>query len=188
MWLVCLLLVGSSAGAAALDHRVVPASAATLGSAADSSAAAAAAAAAAGELLPGVADVCAHMDPSETCSPEICDLQPHTTVRLEAKTYFQNTSVVLPEGANLIGAGINKTIVISCGAPSSGRRGFILGNDTYLGHYTWQGLQASRGNFDAAVGTPGCLQPHNDGYPKHPFVCTGGFIPGHGDGAGVQVR
>ena len=121
----------------------------------------------------------------------------------------------------LTGAGINKTIVVACGPPSSGRRGFVLGNHSYLGHYTWQvgsfedveaiqtpgstaiclygsslmkytsrrlsnfnvhdsaatwqGLQAHRGNFDAAVGTPGCLQPHDDGYPKHPFVCTGGF-------------
>jgi hypothetical protein len=31
--------------------------------------------------LPGLVDVCAHLDPSETCSPEICDLRPHTTVR-----------------------------------------------------------------------------------------------------------
>ena len=52
--------------------------------------------------LPGLADVCAHLDPSETCSPEICSLQPHTTVRLEAKTYYQNTNIVLPEGAQLI--------------------------------------------------------------------------------------
>ena len=139
-----------------------------------------------GPPLPGLADVCAHLNPSETCSPEICELQPHTTVRLEPKVYYQNTSIVLPEGVQLIGAGINKTIVIACGAPSSGRRGFILGNNTYLGHYTWQGLQAHRGNFDAAVGTPGCLQPHDDGYPKHPFVCSGGFIPPDGDGAGVQ--
>ncbi len=126
------------------------------------------------------------MDPSETCSPEICNLQPHTTVRLKAKKYYQNTSIVIPQGAQVIGAGINKTIIISCGAPSSGRRGFILGNNSYLGHYTWQGLQAHRGNFDAAVGTPGCLQPHNDGYKRDPFVCTGGFIPADGDGAGVQ--
>ena len=101
--------------------------------------------------------MCAHMSPAETCSPEICELRPHTTVRLEAKIYYQNTSIVLPEGARLIGAGINRTTIIACGAPSSGRRGFILGNHSYLGHYTWQGLQAQRGDFDAAVGTPGCL-------------------------------
>ena len=127
--------------------------------------------------LPGRADVCAHLAPSETCSPEICNLKPYSTVRLEAKTYYQNTSVQLPEGTQLIGAGINKTIIIACGAPSSGRRGFILGNNSYLGHYTWQGLQAKRGNFDAAIGTPGCLSAGG---------CDGGCIPPDGDCVGVQ--
>ena len=59
----------------------------------------------------------------------------------------------------MIGAGVNKTFVVACGSPSSGsassgRRGFILGNHSYLGHFTWQGLQKKGGNFDAAVGTP----------------------------------
>ena len=138
-----------------------------------------------GPPLPGLSDVCAHLSPDDTCSPEICTLKPHTTVQLEAKTYYQNRSIELPQGVRLIGAGINKTIVVACGPPSSGRRGFILGNNTYLGHYTWQGLHAHRRNIDAAFGTPGCLQPHDDGYSKHPFVCSGGFIPERGDGAGV---
>eukprot|EP01047_Picozoa_sp_COSAG01_P065956 COSAG01_NODE_9010_length_2583_cov_3.615539_1_plen_584_part_00 len=130
-----------------------------------------------GPALPGRADVCADLDPQHRCSPEICDLQPHSTVRLEAKTYYQNTSIQIPEGTQVIGAGINKTIIVACGAPSSGRRGFILGNHSYLGHYTWQGLQAKRSNFDAAVGTPGCLS--TDG-------CNGGCIPPDGDCVGVE--
>ena len=137
--------------------------------------------------LPGLADVCGHLDPAERCSPEICDLKPHATVRLAAKTYYQNASIQLPEGAVVVGAGINKTFVISCGAPSNGRnparRGFILGNHSYLGGFTWQGLQASRGNFDAAVGTPGCRHP-NHAHPGAP--CQAGCIPEGGDCAGVE--
>ena len=96
-------------------------------------------------------------------------------VQLEAKTYYQNRSILLPEGARLSGSGVNKTYIIACGAPSSGRRGFILNNNSYLGHFTWQGLQATRGGFDSAVGTPGCLSTS----------CQGGCIPIDGDCAGV---
>ena len=67
---------------------------------------------------------------------------------------------------------------LRCGAPSSGRRGFVLGNHSYLGHYTWQGLQARRGDFDAAVGTPGCMS-HTRCDPR---AC----IPAGGDCAGVM--
>ena len=137
--------------------------------------------------LPGLADVCGHLAPAERCSPEICDLKPHATVRLAAKTYYQNASIQLPDGAVVVGAGINRTFVISCGAPSNGRnparRGFILGNHSYLGGFTWQGLQASRGNFDAAVGTPGCRHP-NHAHPGAP--CQAGCIPEGGDCAGVK--
>ena len=125
--------------------------------------------------LPGVADVCANLSAAERCSPEICSAQPHTRVKLEARTYYHDRSIMLPPGAALIGAGVNRTFVIACGEPSAGRRGFILNNDTYLGHLTWQGLQASRGNFDAAVGSPGCLSS----------TCSGGCIPAGGDCAGI---
>jgi hypothetical protein len=67
---------------------------------------------------------------------------------------------------------------VACGVPSSGRRGFILGNHSYLGHFTWQGLQKGRGNFDAAVGTPGCL---STGDCSASVQC----IPPDGDYAGV---
>ena len=124
------------------------------------------------------------MQPSETCSPEICALKPNTTVLLGAKTYYQNRSIQLPEGAQVIGAGVNKTFVVACGPPSSGstssgRRGFILGNHSYLGHFTWQGLQSKRGNFDAAVGTPGCLDPGG-------CSASAQCIPPEGDCAGVM--
>ena len=128
--------------------------------------------------IPGLSDVCQNI--SVQCSPELCNpdiLKPNAVVLLEATTYYQNASIVLPPGASIIGAGINKTYVVSCGAPSSGRRGFVLGNNSYLGHLTWQGLQASRGNFDAAVGTPGCFAED---------CGSGGCIPENGDCAGVQ--
>lgn len=126
-------------------------------------------------LIPGLDDVCAHLSDSERCSPEICRMVPYQHIQLEAQTYYQDRSILLPEGVNLVGAGINKTFIVSCGLPSSGRRGFILNNNTHLGHFTWQGLQASRGGFDAAVGTPGCLDA----------TCQGGCIPPEGDCAGV---
>ena len=84
-------------------------------------------------------------------------------VQLEAKVYHTDREILLPEGAHLIGAGVNKTRIVSCGTPgasnwvSSGRRTLILNNNTYMGHFTFQGLSTSRGNFEGAVGTPGCL-------------------------------
>ena len=99
--------------------------------------------------LPGLGDVCSELGADvPRCSPEICEMEAGVKVQLEAKTYYHDRPVVLPAGSELIGAGVNKTLVVSCGRPSSGRRGFLLGNHTYLGHLTWQGLQASRGNFD----------------------------------------
>eukprot|EP01047_Picozoa_sp_COSAG01_P072731 COSAG01_NODE_11645_length_1889_cov_1.071508_4_plen_137_part_01 len=35
-------------------------------------------------------------------------------------------------------------------------RGFILGNNTHIGNFTWQGHSPSRGAFSGAVQTPGC--------------------------------
>jgi hypothetical protein len=118
------------------------------------------------------------MTAAEKCSPEICNLTAGATVRLEARTYYQDRSVQLQPGSRLVGAGINRTMIVACGLPSSGRRGFILNNNSYLGHFTWQGLQASRGNFDAAVGTPGCMR--SDCSP------SGGCIPPDGDCSGVK--
>jgi hypothetical protein len=107
--------------------------------------------------IPGLADVCAHLSTDEKCSPEICSMKPHAQVLLGASVYYVDKEVQLPEGAELRGAGVNKTRIVSCGAPSSGRRTLVLGNNTYIGHFTFQGLQARRGNFEGAVGTPGCL-------------------------------
>lgn len=80
--------------------------------------------------LPGLADVCTHLPASERCSPEICSIAPRAHVQLEARTYYQDRALVLPAGARVVGAGINKTIVVNCGAPSTEMRGFILGNNT----------------------------------------------------------
>eukprot|EP01079_Euglenida_sp_SAG-EU17-18_P009118 gene9118-8219_t len=35
------------------------------------------------------------------------------------------------------GAGVNPTFIVSCGAPSSARIGFVLGNNAHLGGVTW---------------------------------------------------
>ena len=103
------------------------------------------------------ADLCAGA--AETCSPAICNLKPHTTVHLEARTYFLDRQVWLPPGARILGEGPGKTVIKACGkylspdvirqdkaadvlggcnsytkavgGKSSGRRGFLLGNDTY---------------------------------------------------------
>ena len=129
--------------------------------------------------VPGLDDVCAHLPSSQPrCSPEICNLtEMGARVVLEAQTYYQDRVVVLPSGANVVGAGINRTFVVNCGPPSSEMRGFILGNDTYIGHFTWQGHSPSRGSFSGAVQTPGCA----DTMACDPTRC----IPTGGDCAGA---
>ena len=107
--------------------------------------------------VPGVEDVCGHLSAAERCSPEICAMEAHVRVQLEDRVYYTDREILLPEGAGLVGAGVNRTRIVSCGAPGSGRRTLILNNDSYLGHFTFQGLSPSRGNFEGAVGTPGCL-------------------------------
>ena len=107
--------------------------------------------------IPGLGDVCGHLSDAQKCSPAICNMKPHTRVQLEAKVYYIDREVLLPEGAQLIGAGVNKTRIVACGEPSSGRRTLVLNNDSYAGHFSFQGKSASRGNFEGAVGTPGCL-------------------------------
>ena len=71
--------------------------------------------------IPGLSDVCRHLTEAEKCSPEICDMnQPYARVQLEARVYYTNKEILLPEGVQLIGAGVNKTRIVSCGEPSSG--------------------------------------------------------------------
>ena len=108
---------------------------------------------------------------------EICDVSAGALVRLEARTYYQDRAVVLPAGARLVGAGINKTVVVNCGVPTTEMRGFILGNNTYVGGFTWQGNSPSRGPFSGAVQTPGCAGTG----PCDPSQC----IPVGGDCAGA---
>jgi hypothetical protein len=128
--------------------------------------------------LPGLGDVCAHLPTSEPrCSPEICSIAAGSRVQLEARTYYQDRVVPLPAGASVVGAGINKTVIVNCGAPSTEMRGFILGNDTYVGHFTWQGHSPSRGGFSGVVQTPGCADTGACNLSK--------CIPAGGDCAGA---
>ena len=85
--------------------------------------------------------------------------------------------MVVPAGASVVGAGINKTFIINCGPPSTVMRGFVLGNDSYVGRFTWQGHSPSRGPFSGAVQTPGCAGTG----PCDPTQC----IPHGGDCAGA---
>ena len=128
--------------------------------------------------VPGLGDVCAHLPTSEPrCSPEICSIAAGSRVQLEARTYYQDRVVPLPAGASVVGAGINKTVIVNCGAPSTEMRGFILGNDTYVGHFTWQGHSPSRGGFSGVVQTPGCADTGACNLSK--------CIPAGGDCAGA---
>ena len=108
----------------------------------------------AGPPVPGLEDVCAHLP--QRCSPEICNIAAGDHIQLEARTYYQDRVVILPTGARVVGAGINRTVIVNCGAPSTQMRGFILGNDTYIGNFTWQGHSPNRGPFSGVVQTPGC--------------------------------
>lgn len=129
--------------------------------------------------LPGKGDVCAGFAASTPrCSPEICNIASGAQVQLDARTYYQDRVIALPARAVLVGAGINKTIIVNCGSPSTEMRGFILGNDSYIGNFTWQGHSPSRGEFSGAVQTPGCA----DTGPCNVSRC----IPTGGDCAGVQ--
>eukprot|EP00937_MAST-01D_sp_MAST-1D-sp2_P004790 g4790.t1 len=100
------------------------------------------------------------------CSPEICDLKPGQFRRLAPGTYYHNRQIFLPEGSAIIGAGINKTYIIACGTPAASacnlteRRGFLMGNDTYIGNFTFRGREDARSGCPlggAMVETPGCL-------------------------------
>ena len=128
--------------------------------------------------VPGLGDVCAHLPASELrCSPEICNITAGAHVQLEARTYYQDKALVLPAGARLVGAGINKTVVVNCGEPSTEMRGFILGNNTFIGHFTWQGHSPSRGEFSGVVQTPGCADTGDCNLSR--------CIPAGGDCAGA---
>ena len=93
-------------------------------------------------------DLCAGA--STQCSPEICDLEPGQVQRLARGTYYHNKQISLPKGSAIIGAGINVTYIVACGPPlASGcnmneRRGFLMGDDTYVGNFSFTGRENSR--------------------------------------------
>ena len=100
------------------------------------------------------------------CSAEICDLQPGQISRLEPGTYYHNKQIFLPTGSAIIGAGINVTHIVACGPPLPSRcnlterRGFLMGDDTYVGNFTFAGRESRRGGCSLGAGlieTPGCM-------------------------------
>lgn len=99
------------------------------------------------------------------CSPEICDLKPGQLSRLKPGTYYHNRQIFLPEGSGIIGAGINKTYIVACGRQlASGcnmteRRGFLMGDNTYVGNFSFTGRENKRSGCPLGGGmieTPGC--------------------------------
>eukprot|EP01046_Picozoa_sp_COSAG06_P034186 COSAG06_NODE_3559_length_5187_cov_13.975236_5_plen_419_part_00 len=99
------------------------------------------------------------------CSPEICDLRPGQVQRLKPGTYYHNKQIFLPAGSAIIGAGINVTHIVACGRQlASGcnmteRRGFLMGDDTYVGNFSFTGRENKRSGCPLGGGlieTPGC--------------------------------
>tara|TARA_B110000208_G_scaffold176848_1_gene223557 strand:+ start:151 stop:3924 length:3774 start_codon:yes stop_codon:yes gene_type:complete len=100
------------------------------------------------------------------CSAEICDLQPGQLSRLKPGTYYHDKQIFLPQGSGIIGAGINLTYIVACGLPLASRcnlterRGFLMGDDTYVGNFTFAGRENTRGGCSLGAGlieTPGCM-------------------------------
>ena len=100
------------------------------------------------------------------CSAEICDLQPGQISRLKPGTYYHDKQIFLPQGSAIIGAGINVTHIVACGLPLASRcnlterRGFLMGDDTYVGNFTFAGRENKRGGCSLGAGlieTPGCM-------------------------------
>ena len=103
---------------------------------------------------------------STECSAEICDLKPGEISHLKPGTYYHNKQIFLPEGSAIIGAGINETFIVACGQPLASRcnlterRGFLMGDDTYVGNFTFAGRENKRGGCSLGAGlieTPGCV-------------------------------
>ena len=99
------------------------------------------------------------------CSAEICGLEPGQVQRLEPGTYYHNRQIFLPAGSAIIGAGINVTHIVACGPRlASGcnmteRRGFLMGDNTYVGNFTFRGRENQRSGCPLGNGmieTPGC--------------------------------
>ena len=99
------------------------------------------------------------------CSAEICGLEPGQVQRLEPGTYYHNRQIFLPAGSAIIGAGINVTHIVACGPRlASGcnmteRRGFLMGDNTYVGNFTFRGRENKRSGCPLGNGmieTPGC--------------------------------
>jgi hypothetical protein len=111
------------------------------------------------------------------CSKEICDLKPGQIQRLKPGNYYHNKQIFLPKGSAIIGAGINMTYIIGCGPPTASgcnmtkRRGFLMGDDTYVGNFTFRGREDKRSGCPLGGGmieTPGCQGDYCDAPNSEP--------------------
>lgn len=91
-----------------------------------------------------------------SCSPELCgDLA--GTVTLAEKTYYIDRQINLPDGVEILGAGINKTFIRALGNMQPRGARFILGHHTKIGGFTFAGNDGSRNYFGSPVEPPGCI-------------------------------
>ena len=115
------------------------------------------------------------------CSDEICNLKPGQVQRLKPGKYYHNKQIFLPKGSAIIGAGINKTYIIGCGPATTSacnmtkRRGFLMGNDTYVGNFTFRGREDKRSGCPLGGGlieTPGCQGDYCGASNNHGVQCN----------------
>ena len=130
-------------------------------------------------------------------------------IQLEAKTYLIDRQYQLPSGTELRGAGTargHRTVIKASGAPYNacagtaskagaiqGRRGLLLGDDSYVGGFHFIGMETVRLDcLYAPIETPGCLNsegnfpsPPNAMGPAGPAgrnVACGGYSGNNGHG------
>jgi hypothetical protein len=114
-------------------------------------------------------------------------------VVLDAKTYYIDRQYTLPPGSSLSGAGQGKTVIQAvrwlgadgssiCGTNAKHRIGIVVGDNTYIGKFTYTGVDTSRPSDNGelcagnAIEFPGCNQPYCD---SHAYT-------GNGDGHGAS--
>jgi hypothetical protein len=135
---------------------------------------------------------------------------PGRKVQLEPKTYLIDKQYQLPRGTEVRGAGTapgHRTVIKAVGSPYTacagaasapglvqGRKGLLLGDDTYVGGFHFVGMETKRLDcLYAPVETPGCLNsegdfrsPPNETGPCGPagrnLNCCGGYTGNGGHG------
>jgi hypothetical protein len=124
----------------------------------------------------------------------ICDIEQGPTYQiyeLEAKVYHIDRQYQLPQGTQLRGQGPDRTRIYAVGKASvygctehvANRIGLVAGNDTYLGGFTFRGIETQRWVDGpdglcggGAIETPGCADAN----------CAERYSTGNQDGSAVS--